>query len=201
MPYNGRIALSPVAQAMTEAGRLALDRAIPDPESALAVAYDWENAPIEVVRSQAAAWGYVPYTGLLGETYERQIMATYGFACEYRNKWIVLDEFFGALNVIYRAEIVGLDDVHYDVDREAGTWGGYDRTRARRLRLHVSLPPGIEVSLDRFVEYITVAVRWLMPYFRDFINVFLTIEDIVARPAVHPTFGTVAMTYLKAVEA
>ena len=58
MPYTGRISQSPVAEALTDAGRLALDRAIPDPDDALAVAYDWANMPIDVLRSQAARLGF-----------------------------------------------------------------------------------------------------------------------------------------------
>ena len=199
--YVGRISQSPVAEALTEAGRLALDRAIPDADQALAVAYDWENAPIGALRSQAAAWGFAPFTTLLGETYERQIMATFGRVVEYRNKWLVLDDFFDALNIIYSAEIVGRDGVRYAVDRQAGNWGGYDVTRARELWLLVTLPPGIHISDAQFIAYLAHAVRWLMPYFRHFVFLVFVNQRINATPAAHPGVGTVAMSYLEAVQA
>ena len=199
--YVGRISQSPVAVALTDAGRLALDRAIPDADQALAVAYDWENAPIGALRSQAAAWGFAPFTTLLGETYERQIMATFGRVVEYRNKWLVLDDFFDALNIIYSAEIVGRDGVRYAVDRQAGNWGGYDVTRARELWLLVTLPPGIHISNAQFIAYLAHAVRWLMPYFRHFVFLVFVNQRINATPAAHPGVGTVAMSYLEAVQA
>ena len=199
--YVGRISQSPVAEALTDAGRLALDRAIPDPDDALAVAYDWERMPIEALRSQAAAWGFEPFTTLLGETYERQIMATFGQVCEYRNKWLVLDNFFDALEIIYAAEIVGLDGVRYAVDRQAGTWGGYDVTRARELWLLVTLPPAIPISNAEFIAYLAHAVRWLMPYFRHFVFLVLVNHPIEARPAAHPGVGLAAISYLEAVQA
>ena len=199
--YVGRISQSPVAEALTDAGRLALDRAIPDPDDALAVAYDWERMPIDVLRSQAAAWGFEPFTTLLGETYERQIMATFGQVCEYRNKWLVLDDFFAALQIIYAAEIVGLNGVRYGVDRTAGTWGGYDVTRARELWLLVTLPPAIPISNAEFIAYLAHAVRWLMPYFRHFVFLVFINQRIEGTPAAHPGVGVVAMSYLEAVQA
>ena len=199
--YVGRISQSPVAEALTDAGRLALDRAIPDPGDALAVAYDWERMPIDVLRSQAAAWGFAPFTTLLGETYERQIMTTFGQVCEYRNKWLVLDNFFAALEIIHSAEIVGLDGVRYAVDRLAGTWGGYDVTRARELWLLVTLPPAIPISNAEFIAYLAHAVRWLMPYYRHFVFLVFINQRIEARPAAHTSVGVAAMSYLEAVQA
>ena len=128
-------------------------------------------------------------------------MATFGQVCEYRNKWLVLDDFFDALEIIYSAEIVGLDGVRYAVNRQAGTWGGYDVTRARELWLLVTLPPAIPISNAEFIAYLAHAVRWLMPYFRHFVFLVFINQRIEATPAAHPGVGVAAWSYLEAVQA
>lgn len=151
MPYVGEISKSPVATAMARAGRAALDRAMPDP-NALARAYDYANADISVVRAQAEAWQFAPFTTLLGEAYERRLMLAYGRISAYRNKWLALDEFFEQLNITYTAQLRGRDadgnESWYDVDRAAGTWAGYDSAKAVALRCIITLPP--QLGLDAF---------------------------------------------------